>query len=138
MSERSESPRPGTKVYTTKTAKIWICKEEIFHISCLPGSVHGLEEALENMEVFPTEGKVELPVLADIRHVKAIEREAREVYRSRDKYNMQVSALAILVGSPLSRAIGNFFIGLSRMPMPTRLFTSEADAVQWLKEARGK
>ena len=138
MSERSKRPRPGTTIHTTKTAKIWICEEEIFHISCLPGSVHRLEEALENMAVFPAEGKDELPVLADIRHVKAIEREAREVYRNRDKYNMQVSALAILVGSPLSRAIGNFFIGLSRMPMPTRLFTSESDAVQWLKEARVK
>lgn len=134
-----DSSSPETKVYTTKTAKIWICDEQIFHISCLPGSVHGLEEALENMEVFPAEvTKEELAVLADIRHVKAIEREAREIYRSREKYNMQVCALAILVGSPLSRAIGNFFIGLSRMPMPTRLFTSEADAVQWLKEARVK
>jgi hypothetical protein len=90
------------------------------------------------MEVFPAETREELPVLADIRHVKAIEREAREVYRSREKYNMEVTALAILVGSPLSRAIGNFFIGLSRMPMPTRLFTSEADAIRWLKGVRAR
>lgn len=136
--EHLDSPSPGTEVYTTSTAKIWICEEGIFHISCLPGSVHGLKEALENMAVFPAEAKDEIPVLADIRRVKAIEREAREIYRSRERYNMRVSALAILVGSPLSRAIGNFFIGLSRMPMPTRLFTSDVDAVKWLKEARVK
>jgi hypothetical protein len=33
----------------------------------------------------------------------------------------------------MSRVIGNFFIGFSRTNIPTRLFTSEAEAIDWLK-----
>jgi hypothetical protein len=44
------------------------------------------------------------------------------------------SATALIISSPLSRAIGNFFLGLNRTSMPTRLFTSEADALAWLSE----
>ena len=35
--------------------------------------------------------------------------------------------------SPLTRAIGNFFLGLNKPLMPTRLFTSEEEALAWLK-----
>ncbi len=30
--------------------------------------------------------------------------------------------------------IGNFFIGFNKSPMPTKLFTSEPEALEWLKE----
>ena len=42
-------------------------------------------------------------------------------------------AQAIIVDSPVSRLIGSFFLGLNKPPFPTKLFTSEADAVEWLK-----
>jgi hypothetical protein len=43
------------------------------------------------------------------------------------------SAAALLIGSPLTRAIGNFFMGLNKPLIPTRLFTSETEALAWLK-----
>ena len=38
--------------------------------------------------------------------------------------------------SPVSRTIGNFFLGLHRAPYPTRLFSSEREALGWLHDHR--
>ena len=38
-----------------------------------------------------------------------------------------------LIRSPLARAIGNFFRGLNKPLFPTRLFTSEPEAMAWLR-----
>jgi hypothetical protein len=40
--------------------------------------------------------------------------------------------VALLVGSPVTRVIGNFFIGLNKPRWPVRLFRSESDALAWL------
>ena len=42
-------------------------------------------------------------------------------------------AMAMLVNSKASRIIGNFFVGLNRPPYPTRLFTDEIVALDWLE-----
>ena len=41
--------------------------------------------------------------------------------------------MALLVSSALSKAVGNFYIGLSKMHIPTRLFNDPSRAVDWLK-----
>ena len=45
---------------------------------------------------------------------------------------------ALVVPSPLSRAIGSFFIGLSKPAILTRLFKSVDDALSWLRSIREK
>lgn len=42
------------------------------------------------------------------------------------------TAAALPVESMLSRAIANFFLGLNKPLIPTRLFNDEAEAVAWL------
>ena len=73
------------------------------------------------------------PLLTDIRNVKSVDRASR-VYAADQEFSSTVSAAAILVASPVSRMVGNFFLGVNRPPYPTRLFTSEAKAIEWLKE----
>jgi len=68
-------------------------------------------------------------MLADIRAMQSIDRAARAYYSS---VQSSVVALALLVESPVSQVIANFFMGLNKVPVPTRLFTSEAEAVTWL------
>ncbi len=43
-----------------------------------------------------------------------------------------VSAVALVVGTPLSRMMGNFFLSVSRPMAPTRLFEDEASELAWL------
>ena len=73
-----------------------------------------------------------LPMLVDVRTVSAIDREARAHLAGPEGARIN-SAVALLVGSPLSQAIGNFFLGLNKPLIPCRLFTTEPEALAWLR-----
>ena len=61
--------------------------------------------------------------------------ETRRIYAS-EMENDLFFAAALVVDSALSRAIGSFFIGLSRPQMPTKLFDTTDKATAWLKTMR--
>jgi hypothetical protein len=77
-------------------------------------------------------GGVRRPALVDLRELRSMSRDCRKYFAGPDTAKVQ-SAAALLVISPVARAIGNFFMGLNKPLVPTRLFTSEADAVGWLR-----
>jgi hypothetical protein len=61
--------------------------------------------------------------------------EARRIYAA----GMQPSlfyAVALIVTNPLARAIGSFFLGLTRPAVPTKLFESVDNAAKWLATQR--
>ncbi len=62
--------------------------------------------------------------------------EARRAYTTLDPALIYGGAL--VVGNALSRALGSFFVGLTRPRVPTRLFDSVEHGVQWLKTMRPK
>ena len=76
-----------------------------------------------------TNGKRQ-PLLADIRKVKTLTREARVFF---DNVTDKFSALALLAGSPATQLMVNFFLGMSRPKVPTRMFTDEEKALAWLR-----
>ena len=67
-------------------------------------------------------------VMVDIRACTSIDREAREAYA----VNPLNLAVALLIGNPISRMLGNFYLGLNRVASPIRLFNSEDKAISWL------
>jgi len=73
-----------------------------------------------------------MPFVMDIRHARSLSRDARAYFASEEAREI-FSATALIIGSPLSRTLGNFFLGLNRTRMPTRLFTSTPDALAWLR-----
>ena len=60
--------------------------------------------------------------------------EARRAYTEIDPNLFYGGAL--VVESALSRALGSFFIGLTRPKVPTKLFDSVENAMEWLKAMR--
>ena len=44
--------------------------------------------------------------------------------------------VALVVGNPLARAIGSFFMGLSKPEIDTKMFDSVEHAVDWLRSIR--
>lgn len=92
-----------------------------------------LVDAKENIEAIKqfANGNA-LPVLVDIRQSKGGSKESRAYFASEEVGKIQ-SACALLVTSPLSRLIGNFFIGFNKTKFPTKLFSSEENAMIWLK-----
>jgi hypothetical protein len=98
----------------------------------LPGfkGAEGLEQAKATIAaVEEISGGTRRPVLSFITDAR-ITREARKYYSS----VAVAAASAIMVRSPLQRVIANFLMGLNRLRVPTRVFTDEAEAVEWLRQ----
>ena len=70
-------------------------------------------------------------VLIDMTTVSEISKEARDYFANERTASIQ-RATALLIGSPVSRVIGNFFMGLNKPISPTRLFTDPQKAIRWL------
>jgi hypothetical protein len=118
---------------TTRTARIWVDDDHIVHSDCLPGAETTMADAKTAMAaIWELSGQRRLPQLVDMRPVKSIERAARAWLAGPEAARLNL-AVAILVGSPLSRAIGNFFLGLNKTLVPSRLFTTETEALAWLR-----
>ena len=73
-----------------------------------------------------------LRIVADIRGVRVADRAARQHFSSDDMVAV-ASAMAVVIDSGISRIIGNFFMGLNKPRIPTRLFTSVDAGVEWAK-----
>jgi hypothetical protein len=116
---------------TLRTGRFW--KEGgILRGRCFDAAEETLADAKEQVlhQRAMIDGKPR-PFLMDIRQVRSLSRDARSYFASPEAAQV-FSATALVVSSPLSRAVGNFFLGLNKPSMPTRLFTSEADALAWL------
>jgi hypothetical protein len=58
-------------------------------------------------------------------------------YFANDPVHLQTySACALLVGSAVSKVLANFFMGLNKPKKPTRMFTSQDEAIHWLEGYR--
>jgi hypothetical protein len=71
------------------------------------------------------------PLLVDTHDAGPQDRPARVEFVRRGDL---VSAVALIVATPLSRMMGNFFLNVSKPMAPTRLFDDEASALAWLQE----
>ena len=116
-----------------QTGRIWLEEDGIVRATYFPKAEETLAEAKEHIAaVVKVSRGNKYPVLVDCRKLKSITREAREYYAGKETANA-VSAMAVLMGSPVSRTLGNFFMRLNKPLSPTRLFTSETEALEWLK-----
>ncbi|MCE3280928.1 MAG: hypothetical protein K0S44_3119 [Bacteroidetes bacterium] len=112
----------------------WMGNDGIARTKVKPRAEVTLAEAKENSVVVNSLSPGNLyPLLIDSRDIKSISKEARDFF-SMNNRDSNVSAFAIIIQSPLSRVIGNFFMGLNKPRVPARLFKSEKEAVKWLKE----
>ena len=75
--------------------------------------------------------KAKTRVLIDMTSVTEISKEARDYFANQRTASIQ-RATALLIGSPVSRVVGNFFMGLNKPVTPTRLFTDPHKAIQRL------
>lgn len=119
--------------YETRTGETLLREDGIVRISMFSGKMEGLADAKENFAIF-----IRLcqdrkrPVLIVLNGVRGITPDARRFY-SGDEAGRYISASAFVVASPVSRVLGSFFLGLNKPAYPVRLFTEEAEAIEWLK-----
>lgn len=98
----------------------------------VPGLVLTYPIALQVLEVGLTIADSPKPTLVLMQDMGRVERDARAFFASED-YMRLCSQTALVVGSPVSRVIGNFFVGLNRPKYPHKIFDDPAQAVTWLR-----
>ena len=125
---------PEKKEYQETTAYyIWMGEDKICRVKVKDGANVGITEAREVSQAVQSYGMdKEFSLLVDARGVKTMSKEARDFLSLKDRPSPVVK-MAIIIGSPLSRVVGNFYIGLNRTRVPSKLYTQEAEALKWLK-----
>ena len=116
---------------TGEKFRIWLRPDGVVELVWAPHVPSTLEDALATIEAM-TEitGGRPAPLLVHTTDAGPQDRAARMEFIRRHEV---VSAVALIVGNPLSRMMATFFINVSRPKAPTRLFEDEAPAVVWLK-----
>jgi len=122
------------KKILTKTEEIVLLDDNIVYCRVLPGKLMSLEEGKVNIQAISkiANGK-RVSVVVDIRESKGVTKECRKYFASKEVAEVQ-SACALIIESPFSRLIGNFFLGLNKPLFPTKLFNDEHEAINWLKQ----
>lgn len=60
----------------------------------------------------------------------SINKEARDYYKSQ---NPEAKKVAFVVTNFFQKIVGTIFTGVSKLPVPTKLFSSEEEALKWLR-----
>ena len=102
------------------------------------GSEITLKDAQENTQaVLDISGGSNYPIMVDLTQIRSISKEARDHFSMRGR-KPNVLAIAMVVNKPVSVIIGNFFLGLNKPAVPTKLFTDEKVAEKWVLQEFGK
>lgn len=121
------------KPIETRTSRVWLSDAGILRGQIKNGAKEKLEDACANVQAASKiAGGRKVPVLIDMRGMKSVSSEARAHYGSEIPAAYSL-AQALLVGSLISRVIGNFFLGINKPPFPIKMFTSESEALDWLE-----
>lgn len=72
------------------------------------------------------------PCLIDMKGVRSISKDAREYLATEGARNIKAGAL--IIDSALSKMVGNIFLTINKPAVPTKLFTNELEAKEWLKK----
>ena len=117
----------------TGKGKVLLYSSGILHQTYVDGARLTIEDSSAEIAVYKTEycRFRRRPILVDINNIKSVSKESRSIYSSSEtaKY---LSAAALLVNNPVSRIIGNFYMGINKTSMPVKLFTSTGEAMKWL------
>lgn len=121
------------EVAAAASPAVSIAPEGHVHLVLPAGEViTGSMAAAAAAEVERLAGRGEVPVLLVLTGVEAITRDARTVFSRAGS----LAAVAVLGVSPVDRVIANFLLGGNIQPCPTRYFSTESEALAWLKRKR--
>lgn len=121
-------------MHVTRTAKISLGEDGIIRKIFLENAQETLQDALDSEEITKAlSGGKKRPMYVDFTALRSMDPEARAYYTG-DRAGALISACGGVTKSRIGKVISNFFIGFNRPPSPVKLFNSEEDAIEWLKQ----
>lgn len=73
------------------------------------------------------------PTLVLMQDMARVDREARAFFASEEYITRLSCQTALVVGSPVSRVIASFFVGINRPRYPHKVFDDPEQALEWLR-----
>jgi len=122
MKEKNQIKTPIAKAWPIAPGIVKVVYDEVV---LGPADVHA---HIEQMRQEFGEG---LWLLSDLRQMKKTNQEVRQALSSG---KIVAVGAAVMMGSGLSKIIGNLFLKFSKPKITTRIFTDEKKAIEWLKE----
>jgi hypothetical protein len=118
-------------VITNPKFRIWLRPDGIVQLVWAPRTMVLLEDATAALEAMAQlTGGRRSPLLVDMHDTGPLDRPTRAELTRRSDLQ---SAVGLIVGTPLTRMMANFFLTVNKPQFPTRLFDTEASAVAWLQ-----
>lgn len=112
----------------------WMGDDGICRTCVKPNIDITIEDAVNNTKaVTSLYVDKKFPLLIDSRLIKSMSYEARHHFSVRDR-ETKTCAFGIIISSSVSRVLGNFYLGITKPLVPTRLFENETEAIEWLKQ----
>ena len=121
------------KTIELKKSTVSLLDEGVLHVHIKDGSEMELSDAILAVEA---EGKVgggkKYPVLIDCGEFASVDKEAR-VFSASPESNIYTIASAIAFVSLGHKLLANFYIKHNKPSVPTQMFKTKEEAIEWLK-----
>ena len=119
----------------TSKGEVWMDEVGILYQDYPPGTKIELEDSLDELKIYQNTfcQEEKKPIVVDLTNIKTVSKESRDIYSS-DEIGAIISAAALIVGNPVSRIMGNFYVGINKTKMPVRIFTRRDEAKKWLRD----
>ena len=118
-------------ILETKYVKIWI-EEGILYCAFADDLDVDIEIAKSSVESRINFSKgISYPVLIDMKGVRSFTKETRD-YMGKEGARL-INAGALVVDSALTKMLVNLFLLINKPNVPTKLFTDEKEAKEWLQ-----
>lgn len=123
----------NVKVKEWPTSTTWFNEDGILYSVSKKASEPSLGEVKEMLREFKQMiGDKKICMLVDVTHTSESSREMRNYVA--EEFPKFVKAIAMVSNSAAGKMLANLFFTLKTQPYPTKMFTNEMDAREWLKQ----
>ncbi len=130
------TPPENVEIIDNNSVVSWYHEGIFYILHHDSGMEHTLEDAVRQVQIIEErmQGK-KVDLLLDIRIAPPLSPETRSFYGKTESVKM-LSSISVMVKSPLSRMIGNFYLSTFKASLKTKMFTRVEDAVKSIKKRK--
>lgn len=126
-------PPRNAKVYDWPSSTFWFDEEGIVYSISKKAEPPTLEQTRETLDEFKKIiGRKKVCILIDVTNSPGTTREVRNY--AADEFPKFVKAIALVSDSALGKMFANIFFTIKKQPYPTKMFTDENEAREWLRQ----